>query len=89
MTADLIALWNARDEARDAWYAFMEEGRLFEESGDDPVVQALSTPIDQRSEEQQSVISVFSERRTTLLNAVREAERRIRVATGHEKGGTL
>lgn len=81
--ADLINLWDQRDQARAAWFSFIEETKHHNPK-DDPVLRALDVPVDQRSEEQRAVIDDFWERRTHLLAAVREAERRVRVASGHE-----
>jgi hypothetical protein len=49
----------------------------------DPVLVALYT--DERTEEQQELIRAHQERQHTLLDAVLEAERTVRVASGHEK----
>lgn len=87
MTTDLIELWARRDEAQARWLAFVEEGRTASWH-DDPVLKALSVPVAFREPEQQQVIEDHWERRTALLEAVQEAERRVRVATGHEKINT-
>jgi hypothetical protein len=81
---DLIELWAQRDEAQARWLAFVEEGRSATWH-EDPVLKALSVPVAVRQPEQQQVIEAHWERRTALLEAVKEAERRVRVATGHEK----
>jgi hypothetical protein len=82
VTADLVRLWAERDEAKARWQAFMEEADTFTVETD-PVLVALYT--DERTEEQQELIRAHQERQHTLLDAVLEAERKVRVASGHEK----
>jgi hypothetical protein len=82
VTADLVRLWAERDEAKARWQAFMEEADAFTVETD-PVLVALYT--DERTEEQQELIRAHQERQHTLLDAVLEAERKVRVASGHEK----
>jgi hypothetical protein len=72
-----MALWAARDRAHEQWRAFTEE--MYQ-----PLLEALETPFEQRTEEQGRLVDEDWERRTALLTAVFEVERQIRVATGHE-----
>jgi len=80
--ADLIELWAERDAAKARWTAFVEEGRDASWHTD-PVLKALSVPVAERLPEQQRLINDHWERRTALLEAIKEAERRVRVASGH------
>jgi hypothetical protein len=84
VTADLVRLWAERDEAKARWQAFMEEADAFTVETD-PVLVALYTGTDERTDEQQELIRAHQERQHTLLDAVLEAERKVRVASGHEK----
>lgn len=84
MSADLIHLWAQRDAAQEEWRLFMEEADSHI-AGSDPVVIAMDTPRLWRTPEQEELIRVYDERQTALLSALHEAERKIRVATGHEK----
>lgn len=82
MTADLVRLWAERDEAKARWQAFMEEADAFTVETD-PVLVALYA--DERTAKQQELIQAHQARQHTLLDAVLEAERKVRVASGHEK----
>lgn len=84
MTDDLLRLWAERDEAKAAWRAFVAEAVPYT-CDTDPVLAALDTPADQRMVKQQQTVEEYWKRRTALLEAVHEAERRVRVASGHER----
>lgn len=82
--ADLIELWAQRDAAKAAWAAFMEEADACPNEAD-PVLTVLRIPVQDRTTEQHELFTAYVERHDTLLRAVYEAERKVRVATGHEK----
>lgn len=84
MTADLIRLWAERDAAKERWREFVEEADFYT-TENDPVLAALVASPEERTAEQDELFRVYSERHSTLLEAVREAERKVRVASGHEK----
>lgn len=84
MSADLLRLWAEREAAKEAWRQFMEEADFYT-TENDPVLAALATPAEERTAEQDELFRVYSERHSALLEAVHEAERRVRVASGHEK----
>lgn len=75
MSVDLFVLWAERDRARAAWQAFLK--REFD-------LSVLNIPFAQRTAEQQQMIDSDEECRAVLLSALYAAERKIRVATGHE-----
>lgn len=85
MSADLVRLWAERDAAHEAWRQFVAEADAFG-TGEDPVLQALNVFAGRRTPEQEDALQEFQERRQALLEGIWEAERRVRVASGH---GTL
>lgn len=82
MASDLIRLWAVRDAAHRAWRDFMEESQQYGPD-DDPVLEAMNVPEASRSDKQQLLLQEVQDRRHRLLEAIWEAERNVRVATGH------
>lgn len=84
MSRQIISAWAQRDKARQQWREFLAEADGHT-AATDPVVIALDTPIEERTHEQHVLVEMYDARHHALLHAVHEAERRVRVATGHEK----
>lgn len=82
MSTDLVRLWAQRDEVVEQWRILQEEADRHS-AQDDPVLRALAVPVEHRTPEQQQTIEEHWRRRTDLLEAIRRAERRVRVASGH------